>query len=225
MSGLVLLLRRDLRLAVRRPADAAVAVAFFLLAACLFPFGVGAEPQLLARIASGVLWSVALLAVLLPLERLFLAEAEDGTLDRLVLAPGGALGSLAGLVLAKAAAHWLTVCLPLLIASPVVALLLNMSADGYGGLLAALALGTPTLVLIGAVAAALSTGARRGGVLLALLALPLQVPVLIFGAAAVEAALVGEPITAHLQVLAGLLLGALALAPVAGGAALKLAIE
>lgn len=221
MSGFTLLLARDLRLALRRPADAAVAVAFFVVAACLFPFGVGSESQLLARIAPGVLWAVALLASLLPLERLFLAEAEDGALDRLALSPHG----LMSLVLAKACAQWLVVGLPLLIASPLVALLLNMDADGYGALLAALLLGTPTLVLIGTVAAALSTGARRGGLLLALLALPLDLPVLIFGASAVQAALVGDPVGAYLQVLAGLLLGALVLTPIAGAAALKLALE
>jgi heme exporter protein B len=221
MNGFSLLLARDLRLALRRPGDAAVAVAFFVVAACLFPFGVGAESQLLARIAPGVLWAVALLASLLPLERLFLAEAEDGALDRLALSPHG----LMSLVLAKACAQWLVVGLPLLIASPLVALLLNMDAGGYVALLAALLLGTPTLVLIGTVAAALSTGARRGGVLLALLALPLDLPVLIFGASAVQAALVGDPIAAYLQVLAGLLLGALVLTPIAGAAALKLALE
>ncbi|HEY4135507.1 MAG TPA: heme exporter protein CcmB [Alphaproteobacteria bacterium] len=221
MGGFALILARDLRLALRRPTDGAVAVAFFVIAACLFPFGVGADPQVLTRIAPGVLWATALLATLLPLERLFLADAEDGALDRLALAPNG----LASLVLAKAAAHWLSVGLPLLAASPVVALLLNMNAAGYGALLAALLLGTPTLVLIGAVAAALVTGARRGGVLLALLALPLQLPVLIFGVGAVEAALVGDPVGAYLQVLAGLLLGALVVTPIAGAAALKLALE
>jgi heme exporter protein B len=225
VTGFSLLLARDLRLALRRPADGAVAIAFFVIAACLFPFGVGADPRVLARIAPGVLWVTALLATLLPLERLFLADLEDGALDRLALAPPGPFGGLTSLVLAKAAAHWVSVGLPLLAASPVVALLLNMSAAGYGALLAALLLGTPTLVLIGAVAAALATGARRGGALLALLALPLQVPVLIFGVGAVEAALAGDPLTAHLQVLAGLLLGAVILAPVAGAAALRLALE
>lgn len=221
MNGFALLLARDLRLAWRRPADAAVALAFFIVAACLFPFGVGADQQVLTRIAPGVLWAVALLAALLPLERLFLADAEDGALDRLALAPHG----LPTLVLAKAAAQWLIVALPLLLAAPLVALLLNMDGRGFGALLAALILGTPTLVLIGTVAAALATGARRGGVLLALLALPLELPVLIFGAGAIDAALAGLPFVSHLQVLAGLLLGSLVIAPFAGATALKLALE
>ena len=221
MSGFSLLLARDLRLALRRPADAGVALAFFVVAACLFPFGVGADPQILARIAPGVLWAVALLATLLPLERLFLADAEDGALDRLALSTHG----LMSLVLAKAAAHWLTAGVPLLLVAPLVALLLYMDFAGLTALLAALALGTPTLVLIGTVAAALATGARRGGLLLPLVALPLQMPVLIFGAGAVDAALAGAAYAAHLQVLAGLLLGSLVLTPIAGAAALKLALE
>lgn len=221
VAGALALVVRDLRLALRRPTDAAVAIGFFVVAASLFPFGVGPEPAVLSRIAAGVVWVAALLATLLSLERLFLADAEDGSLDQLALAPTG----LAALVLAKAAAHWLIVGLPLLLAAPVIALAFGMSGAGIAALAAALALGTPTLVLIGTVAAALAVGARRGGVLLALLALPLDVPVLIFGAAAVDAALIGESIGAYLQALAGLLLGALVVTPIAGAAALRLALE
>ena len=215
------LLGRDLRLALRRPADSVVAVAFFVIAATLFPFGVGAEPAVLMRIAPGIIWVTALLATLLSVERLFLSDAEDGSLDQLALAPM----NLMWVVAMKALAHWLTVGLPLLVASPLLALLLGMNWAGFGVLLLALLLGTPTLVMIGMVAAALTVGAKRGGALLALLALPLDVPVLIFGAGAVEAAVAGTAAGPHLQVLAGLLLGALALAPLAAAAALKQALE
>jgi heme exporter protein B len=221
MSAALVLLGRDLRLAIRRPADSVVAVAFFVIAAALFPFGVGADPDVLARIAPGIIWVTALLATLLSVERLFLNDYEDGSLDQLALAPLGLAWAAAG----KALAHWLVVGLPLLIASPLLALLLGMNLSGFGILLLALLLGTPTLVLIGMVAAALTVGARRGGALLALLALPLDVPVLIFGAGAVEAAVAGMPAGPHLQVLAGLLLGALALAPAATAAALNQALE
>lgn len=221
MSPALGLLGRDLRLALRRPADSVTAVAFFVIAAALFPFGVGAEPMVLARIAPGIIWVTALLATLLSVERLFLSDYEDGSLDQLALSPL----SLLGAVSMKALAHWLTVGLPLLIASPILALLLGMKGSGFGVLLLALLLGTPTLVLIGTLAAALTVGARRGGALLALLALPLDVPVLIFGAGAVEAAVAGMPAGPHLQILAGLLLGALAVAPVAAAAALKQALE
>lgn len=221
MSAALLLLGRDLRLAWRRPADSAVAVAFFVIAAALFPFGIGADPAVLTRIAPGIIWVTALLATLLSIDRLFLSDAEDGSLDQFALAPL----SLMWTVAMKALAHWLMVGLPLLIASPLLALLLGMSWAGYGILLLALLLGTPTLVLIGTVAAALTVGAKRGGALLALLALPLDVPVLIFGAGAVEAAVAGTSAGPHLQVLAGLLLGALALAPPAAAVALHQAIE
>lgn len=221
MNAATVLLGRDLRLALRRPADSVVAVAFFVIAAAMFPFGVGAEPVVLARIAAGVIWVTALLATLLSLERLFLADYEDGSLDQLALSPMG----LAGAAAAKALAHWLVVGVPLLVASPMLALLLGLDLAGYGILLLTLLLGTPTLVLIGMVGAALTVGARRGGALLALLALPLDVPVLIFGAGGVEAAVAGTPAGPHLQVLAGLLLGAAALAPMAAAAALRQALE
>lgn len=215
------LLARDLRLALRRPADSVTAVAFFVIATALFPFGVGAEPEVLARIAPGIIWVTALLATLLSVERLFLSDFEDGSLDQLALSPLGLLTAVG----IKALAHWLAVGLPLLIASPLLALLLGMNGSGYGVMLLSLLLGTPTLVLIGTMAAALTVGARRGGALLALLALPLEVPVLIFGAGAIEAALAGLPAGPHLQILAGLLLGALAITPVAAATALKQALE
>ena len=221
MNPALALLSRDLQLALRRPADSTVAVAFFVIAAALFPFGVGAEPAILARIAPGIIWVTALLATLLSVERLFSSDAEDGSLDQLALAPLGLLWAVA----MKALAHWLMVGLPLLVASPILALLLGMSWTGYGVLLLALLLGTPTLVLIGTVAAALTVGAKRGGALLALVALPLDVPVLIFGAGAVEATQAGLSATAHFSLLGAMLLVALVLAPLAAAAALRIAVE
>ena len=221
MSAALVLLGREMRLVMRRPADSAVAVAFFVIAAALFPFGIGAEPAILARIAAGIIWVTALLATLLSLERLFLADYEDGTLDQLALSPL----ALAWAAMTKAFAHWLVVGVPLLIASPLLALLLGLDLAGYGVLLLTLLLGTPSLILIGMVAAALTVGARRGGALLALLALPLDIPVLIFGAGAVDAAVAGTSAAPHIQILAGLLLGALVLAPVAAAAALQQALE
>ena len=134
------ILRRDIRLALRQGVDSVMVVAFFVLAVILFPFGVGPDPNLLARIGGGVVWVAALLASLLSLERLFQTDYEDGSLELLVLAPF----SLEAVVLAKVVAHWLTTGLPLIIASPLLALLLNMSGDGYGVLMITLALGTPT---------------------------------------------------------------------------------
>lgn len=221
MTAVLILLGRDLRLALRRPADSVVAVAFFVIAAALFPFGVGAEPEVLARIAPGIIWVTALLATLLSVERLFLSDFEDGSLDQIALSPL----NLLAVVGSKALAHWLVIGLPLLVAAPLLALLLGMKGAGFPVLLLSLLLGTPTLVLIGTLAAALTIGARRGGALLALLALPLDIPVLIFGAGAVEAAVAGMPAGPHLQILAGLLLGTLVVAPLAAAAALKQALE
>ncbi len=221
MSSLPAVLLRDLRLAMRQGGDAATIVLFFVLAASLFPFGVGPEPNLLARIAAGVIWVTALLSVMLALDRLFLADYEDGSLETMIVAPV----PLAGVVVAKCLAQWLLACVPLILATPVLALFLQMPIEGLPVMLASLALGTPTLVLIGAIGAALVLGARRGGVLLALLVLPLTVPVLIFGVASVDAAIAGLPARPHLLVLGALLLAALAAAPLAAAAALRQAAE
>ncbi|HJS30569.1 MAG TPA: heme exporter protein CcmB [Alphaproteobacteria bacterium] len=221
MSAFLTLLRRDLRLALRSPGDSATVLSFFVLAVILFPFGVGPEPQVLARIAAGVVWVTALLASLLALERLFQLDAEDGALDLIVLAPA----PLEFLVLAKILAHWLTTGLPLVIAAPLLGLMLQLAPEGYGALALSLALGTPSLSLIGAVGAALTLGARRGTVLLPLLVLPLYIPVLIFGAAAVDAATHGLSARPHLLLLAAMLAAALALAPWAIAASIRQAVQ
>ena len=216
-----LVVRRDLRLALRQGGDAAMVVAFFVLAVILFPFGVGPAPELLARIGSGIIWVTALLAALLSLDRLFLADYDDGSLEAIALAPL----SLEFTILAKALAHWLVTGLPLALVAPILALILGIDPAGYGALVAAMALGTPSLSLIGAVGAALTLGARRGGVLLSLLVLPLYIPVLILGAGAVEAAISGLGERPYLLVLAALALAALPLAPLASAAAIRQALE
>jgi len=221
MTAFRLLVQRDLRLALRQGGDAAMVVGFFVLTVILFPFGVGPEPELLARIAAGILWVTALLAALLSLERLFQADWEDGSLEALALMPL----ALEAQVLAKCLAHWLVTGLPLAAAAPLLALLLQLDPAGYPVLVASLLLGTPTLSLIGAVGASLGLGARRGGVLLSLLVLPLYIPVLIFGVAAVEAAVGGFGVRPHLLLLGALLAGALPLAPLAAAAALRQALE
>jgi heme exporter protein B len=221
MSALAALLRRDLRLALRQGTDSAVLLLFFVLTASLFPFGIGPEPQLLARVAAGIIWVTALLASLLALERLFQHDYEDGSLDLLALAPQ----PLALIVLTKCLAHWLTTGLPLILAAPLIALLLDLPREGFWSLELAMLLGTPSLTLIGAIGAALVLGARRGGVLISLLVLPLYLPVLIFGVSATDAAIAGLPTRPQLMILAGLLLAALALCPWASAVALRQAVE
>ena len=222
MSGAFLaVLRRDLMLAWRGRADVLVTIAFFVVVVCLFPFGVGAEADLLRTIAPGVLWVAALLSTLLSLHRLFAQDHADGTLEQLLLSPEPA----AWWVTAKILAHWLVTGLPLVLIAPALATLFDVAQEALGVLTLSLALGTPILALIGAVGAALTLGLRGGGVLLALLVLPLFVPVLIFGAGAVDAHLGGMGATAQMLLLGGGLLGALALAPFACAAALRIAVE
>jgi heme exporter protein B len=221
MSAFLTLVARDLRLAFRQGGDAAMVIAFFVLTVVLFPFGVGPEPELLQRIAAGIVWVTALLAALLSLERLFQADYEDGSLEALALLPL----PLEAQVLAKCLAHWLVTGLPLIIVAPLLALLLHLDPAGYPALLAGMVLGTPTLSLIGAIGAALSLGARRGGVLISLLVLPLYIPVLIFGVAAIEAEIAGFGARPDLLLLAALLVLAVGLVPFAAAAALRLALE
>ena len=217
MRAFLVLLSRDLRLALRSGGDVAAVLAFFVITVVLFPLGAGPETVLLGRIAAGVVWVAALLATLLALDRLFAKDYEDGSLDLLVLSPL----PLEAAVLAKGLAHWLLTGLPLILLSPVMAAMLGLEARVWPVLVLSLLLGTPCLSLIGAVGAALTLGARRGGALLALLILPLFIPVLIFGAAAVEAAATGLTARPHLLLLAGCLAAALPLAPIAAAAALR----
>ncbi len=221
MSRCLRLVGRDLRLALRQGSDATIAVMFFVLVVVLFPFGIGPEPNILARIAAGVIWVAALLASLLSLERLFQTDFEDGSL--VLMALGGLPLEL--VVLAKATAHWLVTGVPLLVAAPLLAVLLGMNRDGFGTLELTLLLGTPSLSLIGSIGAALTLGARRGGVLISLLILPLFIPVLIFGAAAIDSAAGGLSAKPHLLILGALLAAALPMAAVASAAALRQALE
>jgi heme exporter protein B len=210
------LLAQELRLAARHPGDSLAAVLFFVLVAALFPFGSGPAPEALARLAPGALVASALLAALLPLDRLFGADAEDGTLDQLLLSGL----SPAAVASAKAAAHFLTTGLPLLAATPVAAAMLQLPVAAWPAALASLGLSSAFLSLLGTAGAALTLGARRGGALLPLLVLPLAIPAVIFGAAAIEAAAAGLPARPMLLLLGALVAAALPLAPLAAGAAL-----
>ncbi|MEK7245027.1 MAG: heme exporter protein CcmB [Pseudomonadota bacterium] len=221
MNPFLAIVRRDVRLAFRQGTDTLMTLAFFVIAVVLFPFGVGPEPNVLARIGGGVVWVAALLASMLALERLFQTDYEDGGLELLALAPM----PLQIVVLAKVLAHWLATGLPLAVVAPVLGVLMNMPSDVFPVLVAALLLGTPTLSLIGAIGAGLILGARRGGVLLALLVLPLFIPVLVFGVSAVEMTAQGLSPKASLLILGGMALAALARGPWAAAAAIRQALE
>ena len=221
MTGFMHLVRRDIRLAMRQGSGTYWTLMFFLLTITLFPLGVGPEQAILGRIATGVVWVAALLAAMLSLDRLFQADYEDGSLELLALAPV----PMEIIVLAKCTAHWITTGLPLAIASPIMGMMLNMDPAGFLILAGGMLLGTPVLSLIGAIGASLTVGVRRGGVLLSLLVLPLYVPTLILGVIAVDEGVNGLGAQPHLLLLTAMLLGAIALAPWASAAALRLNME
>ena len=203
MKSLIL---RDLKLAF---------LAFFLIVVMFVPFGVGANLDLLARIAPGILWIGALLSCLLSLDRIFQLDWEDGTLEALATSPI----PLSGIALSKATAHWITTGLPITIAAIPLGYLLNLSTQSYTWLIASLALGTPTLSFIGAFGAAITVGIKRGGLLLSLLVLPLYIPTLMLGAQVVA---IGTPNPAQLLALvAAISLLSIALIPFACAIALR----
>ncbi len=219
MTPLSALLVRDMRLAVRVGGGALMGVLFFLIVVTLVPFAVGPDLAQLQRIGPAILWIGALLASLLALDRLFAADHEDGSLDLLLMGRA----PLELVVLVKAAAHWITTGLPLVLVTPLLGLFLNLEPSAIGRTALALLLGTPALTCIGLVGAALSVALRRGGLLLPVLVLPLTVPVLIFGVAA-SSAPAAAPATA-LMILGALTLMSVVLGPFAAAAALRHGLE
>ncbi|MDD7909449.1 MULTISPECIES: heme exporter protein CcmB [Pseudovibrio] len=213
---------RDFKLAVRVGGGALIGVLFFLAVVTVFPFGVGPDLTLLARIGSAVLWIGALLSTLLGLDRLFQADREDGTLDLYLLA--GRPMEL--VVLVKCAAHWAATGLPLVIATPLFALFLNLEPMAIAAVTLTLVIGTPALTLIGAVGAGVTVSLRRGGVLLAILVVPLSIPVLIFGVSAATAVLSATaPFLTPFLYLSAISLVALVVGPVSAAAALRYASD
>ncbi len=215
------ILRRELKIAFRNSAEIINPLWFFIIVITLFPLGLGPEPQLLARIAPGIVWVAALLASLLSLERLFRDDYLDGTLEQLLLLPA----PLSLTVLGKVCAHWVVTGLPLLILSPVIAMLLSLDFATWKAVALTLLLGTPTLSFIGAIGVALTVGLRKGGVLLSLLVLPLYIPVLIFATGAIDAASMSMPIGGYLAILGAMLAGSATLAPFATAAALRVSVH
>lgn len=218
MTAFFAVLRQTLRLQLRAGGGALVGLIFFLAVIAVVPFGVGPDQKLLARVGPAILWIAALLASLLGLDRLFSADAEDGTLD-LVMVSGEALVVF---VFARALGHWLATGLPLVLAAPVLGLLLNVEPLGLAALTLTLLVGSPALTFIGAVGAAITASLPRGGLLTAVLVLPLTIPVLIFGVAATAGAVSDpEPFLSPFLLLCSITLAALALAPFAGATALR----
>lgn len=220
-SAFVTLVARDVTLAMRRRSEVFNPLVFFVIVVTLFPLSLGPEVQLLQRVAPGIIWVAAMLAAMLSLENIFHADFEDGALEQLLVSPH----PVVVVVLAKITAHWLLSGVPLILLSPLLALLLHMPGEAIPVLMLSLLLGTPVLSLIGAVGVGLTLAQRRAGVLLSLLVLPLYIPPLIFGAAAVDRAAAGLPVQAHLSLLGALLALALTLAPWAAAAAVRIVTE
>ncbi|EPE7489839.1 heme exporter protein CcmB [Cronobacter universalis] len=215
------IIRRELRLAARHQAELLNPLWFFLVVIVLFALGAGPEPQLLARIAPGVVWVAALLASLLAMDRLFRDDARDGALEQLMLLPT----PLPVVVIAKVTAHWVATGLPLVVLSPLAALLMGLNGHAALTLLLTLLLGTPTLSFLGALGAALTAGLRRGGILLSLIILPLAIPLLIFSTAAVDAAVMQLPVGGFFAISGAFLTASVTLMPFATAAALRITIQ
>jgi heme exporter protein B len=222
MSGLLLsVAARDLLLAGRRRIEALLPLGFFIVAAGLFPIGVGPEPHMLRQMAPGVVWVCALLAAMLSVTQMFASDHQDGSLEQMLLSEQ----PLITVVMGKVLAHWLSSGVPLVLAAPVIGILFDMNANSIGTLALTLVLGTPILSLLGALGAALTLGLRSGAALVFLIVLPLTIPALIFGTGAVIAVDSGLSPQAHLSVLAALLILTTLGAPLATAAALRISID
>ncbi|MFU8797364.1 MAG: heme exporter protein CcmB [Gammaproteobacteria bacterium] len=200
---------RDMRLACRDYREWVYPLTFFILVVFLFPLAVSPEPQVLRLLAPGVIWVAMLLASLLSLDKLFRADAEDGTLEQFFLSPQ----PLSILVIGKIFAHWVVAALPLILLTPMIGILLHLSGERILLLALSLLLGTPIISLIGAIGAAITVSLPQGGMLVALLVIPLYIPVLIFG------------VNGQLMWLAALFFLAVSLAPMVIAAALRIGAE
>ena len=220
-SGMLSMLRRDLRIALRERTDMAQPVLFFVVVVSLFPLSATPDQQLLRTAGPGIIWVAALLSTLLALDSIFRPDYEDGSLEQLALGPH----PLSLLVLAKTVAHWLVSALPLIIISPLLGVLMQLPFDAIWILFLALLAGTPALSLVGSVGVGLTVGIRRNGILLSLLVLPLYVPALIFGSGAVQASLISQDPLPHLLLLAAFSLFSLAVCPLAAAAAVRISLN
>ncbi len=221
IQAMLIIIRRELLIAFRRQADILNPLWFFIIVITLFPLSIGPDPNLLARVAAGVVWVAALLSALLSLERLFKDDFQDGSLEQMMLMPV----PLQIVVVSKVIAHWLLTGLPLILISPLLAILLSLDFSVWLAVVLTLLLGTPALSFIGAIGVALTVGLQKGGVLLSLLILPLYIPVLIFATSAIDAASLGMSFNGQLAIIAAMFVGALTLTPFAISSALRVSVS
>ena len=220
-SSLGAVVSREVRCAMRKRQDIANPLVFFVLVIVLFPLGVSPDPTFLENAASGVVWVAALLATMLSLDRIFRDDYEHGTLEQLVISPQ----PLYLIVLVKILLHWCLTGLPLLLLSPLLAVMMHLPPEHIPVLMLTLLLGTPALSLIGGIGAALTVSLRSGGVLVSLIIVPLTIPVLIFGTGTVQASIDGLPVTGYIAIMGVLLMLSITLSPFACAAALKMSVS
>lgn len=214
-------LKRDLKIAIRNPANALNPLLFFIIAISLFPLAISPEASRLAEIAAGIIWVAAMLSVLLSLNSMFHGDFENGVLEQMI----GSNHNLSLLVLAKISAHWLITGVPIILFSPILGKILFLETNAIAVLMLTLLLATPILSLIGSIGASLIVGVKNSAMLLSLLILPLYIPVLIFASNAVSQSQFGLPISAQLYFLISLLFLSLISAPFISAFALKISLE
>ena len=216
-----ILIHKEFVTAFRHRQELANPLVFFAIIVALFPLGVSPSPELLSVASVGLVWVAALLSTMLSLDRLYQNDFDDGSLEQLVLSAQ----PLYLLVLLKSLVHWLLTAIPLILMSPLLALMLHFDASHLPVLVLTLVMGTPVISLIGGIGAALTVSLRSGGVLVSLLVLPLTIPVLIFATGTVQASIDGLPVTGHFAVIGMMLMLALTLSPFATSAALKMSVS
>lgn len=221
MIHLALFIWHEIRITLRQAFSWLTPLLFFVIVVSLFPFAVGPDEILLAKIAPGIIWVAALLAVLLSIGNLFQSDVEEGFLDVMLKSPH----SLTGLVIGKLISYWLTHCLPLILISPLLGFLLHLNANEEYALIISLLLGTPILILLGSIGAALIVGVRNHGLLLPILIMPLYIPVLIFGTGTLVAAAAMQPIGGYIAIMSALLLLSAAFAPLLTSIALRIGVS
>lgn len=221
MFALITIIRHEILITLRQAASWLTPLLFFIIVVFLFPLAIGPDVALLNKIAPGVIWVAVLLAVLLSIGNIFRSDAQDGSLDLLLLSPY----PLTLLVLGKIISHWVTTCLPLILLSPLLGLLLNLNAQEEFALLISLILGTPVLSLLGAIGAALTVGIRSSGLLLPILIMPLYIPVLIFGTSTILAANGNSSLNGYFALMGALTIVSLVFAPFFTSAALRIGVN
>jgi len=221
MSAFKSTLKRDLNIAFKKKNDIANPFMFFVIVVSLYPIAITPDPERLSEIAAGVVWISVLLASMLSMDNLYRSDYEDGSLEQLLLSPH----PLFFMVLAKNISHWLVSGLPVVLAAPLLAYMLNLPQQAYPTLIASLLIGTPVMSLIGSIAVALTVGLGSRGLILAVITLPMSVPILIFGTLAVEASVSAGSPAGYLALMLAMLAASLSLAPLASVAALRISIS